>query len=102
MPKRVLMASIRYRMKSRQLRKLYIKYLQFCIRHSRDGAAVLGTRLWRDAGSRKCLVPKAELPWEVEGLFQVAFWESGRCQEEKWERMEPQFGEEMLSGHGRS
>lgn len=60
--RRVLMVSIRSEMKNRQLRKLNIKYLQFCIRHSRYRAAALGMRVWRGAGSRKCFVPKAELP----------------------------------------
>lgn len=58
--RRVLMVSIRYRMKNRQLCKLYIKYLQFCIRHGRLWAVVLGTRVWRGEGSRKRLGPEAE------------------------------------------
>lgn len=82
---RVLMVSISYRMKSRQLRKLYIKYLQFCIRHSRHRAAVLGMRVWR-AGSRECLVPKAvfppgggrAVPGDVLGIREVPGGEVGK------------------------
>lgn len=54
--RRVLMVPLRYRMENRQLCKLYIKYLQFCIRHGRARAAVLekGFGEVQEAGNALC------------------------------------------------
>lgn len=74
--RRVLMVSIRYRMKSRQLCKLHIKYLQFCIRHSRLRAAGLGTRFWRNA--RAALGGARAAPGDVLGAGEVPGGEMGK------------------------